>query len=233
MMVRFTKILFLICIHKSLVDLKKIHPIILYNVSIPQALADPYIPSVIKQVKSAVDIDTFRTDEVLLRKYVRSNLEETIQLKPESRRVIKQVTKKGSTLDPLYTNATNYQFRTKVLDSMLQLVYMTRHYFKQFEKYQYIDKTSINFRIGFVSRKLRMLFRKAVRIFEMLNIKQRKQKWGETESITAPLSLHHKVAKIHVDFEYYYIVIKKLHAKARPRDPPQYHQPVWQLGTID
>ncbi|XP_048006622.1 uncharacterized protein LOC125241948 [Leguminivora glycinivorella] len=189
----------------------------------------------VRNHKNAIDIDNNMSIKALLRKYKRVRRDLDAVRNPESRRVKKY---KGNV--QFFQNASALQFRTKCLDTMLQLVYMVRHYFKQFEKYDYIDRTSIEYRVGFICKKLRMLFKKSVRIFEVLNIYQRKSKWQSGKGsgpakVTAPLSLHHKVAKMNVDFEYYYMILKKLHRKGRigKYETVDYTQEVWQLGTID
>ncbi|XP_048004410.1 uncharacterized protein LOC125240546 [Leguminivora glycinivorella] len=229
----FINIFFLICIYTSLVEPRQRHSIIQDNVSIFQEQEiNPYTSRLIKQLKKIVDIDKKMPVKALLRKFKRIKRDLEAVRNP-GRRV--QVFKGGGQIQ-VFQNASALQFRGVCLDTMLQLVYMVRHYFKQFEKFDYIDRTSLNFRIGFICKKLRMLFKKSVKLFEILNIYQRKSKWEKGKAllkITAPLTLHHKVAKMNVDFEYYYIVLKKLHKKGRPYEFVEYDQEIYQLGTVD
>ncbi|XP_048004403.1 uncharacterized protein LOC125240543 [Leguminivora glycinivorella] len=231
------KIIFItIClfIHSfCVVETKKMYPKIQDLVSFSEEEKTDFINRIAKNIKPYLDIEQFRSNVMLFRQQIRGNMEDPVVLEGEpllNRRVM--VFKKDKF--GAYATATGLQVRTKILDCMLQIVYMAKHYLKLFERKEYVDKTSNAYRIGVIARKLRMMYKKAIRILEILNIRQKKDTWVKYETTAPALTLHHKVAKIHVDFLYFYEVLKRLHYKIRqlsklPREkPPHKNSPqVW------
>ncbi|XP_063372541.1 uncharacterized protein LOC134660691 [Cydia amplana] len=212
-------ILILICVAES----KKKYPRIQDVVSFSEKGNLNFINRLIKNMKYYLNMEQFRSNEELFRREIRGNLEDPVLLEGEpfkNRRV--EIYKKSN---EEYIKATKLQFRTKIADSMLQLVYMARHYLKLFERTQYVDKNSNAYRIGVIAKKLMMMYKKSTRILEIMNIRQKNEQWVIFETSAPAITLHHKVAKMHVDFIYYYEVLKRLHTKIRqvrklPREKP-------------
>ncbi|XP_063394179.1 uncharacterized protein LOC134679222 [Cydia fagiglandana] len=225
---KLSVILILICVAES----KKKYPRIQDVVSFSEKGNTSFINRLIKNMKSYLNMDQFRRNEEVFRRQITDNLEDPVLLEGEPFKNRRVQTYKGDNSE--YTKATNMQFRTKILDSMLQLVYMARHKLQLFESPTYVDKNSIAYRVGVIAKKLYMLHNKSIKILEILNIRLGKDTWNEYGNSVPALTLHHKVAKMHVDFIYYYEVLKRLHMKIRelrnlPREkaPKKMHPQVW------
>ncbi|XP_062527053.1 uncharacterized protein LOC134199661 isoform X1 [Bombyx mori] len=98
--------------------------------------------------------------------------------------------------------------RLKTLDLMLQLIYMARHKLKQMEGSKYFQRTDTGYRIAFLYRKLRKIFRKMMDIYTIMV--KNKEKWTHQDW---HLQLHTKATKLHVDFLYLWWVLVRVDEK--------------------
>ncbi|XP_048006652.1 uncharacterized protein LOC125241975 [Leguminivora glycinivorella] len=110
-----------------------------------------------------------------------------------------------------YVQAYKIQFRTKMADVMLQLVYMARSKIQSFERQGFINKESSEYRVGLVVRKMDTYHYKARRYLTIMVSKQNEGKWN-TES-TSILNLHHKIVMMHQDFMHLFYVQMRLHER--------------------
>ncbi|CAH4032967.1 unnamed protein product [Pieris brassicae] len=108
-----------------------------------------------------------------------------------------------------WQEASRYEVKLKVLDLMLQFIYMARHKVKRLEAERYFNPKDTSYRIAFLYRRLIRIFKRMNDIYStMCKIKERKSLNMEHQ-----LFLHHKSAKLHVDFLYLWWVLVKLHEK--------------------
>ncbi|CAG4963003.1 unnamed protein product [Colias eurytheme] len=111
-----------------------------------------------------------------------------------------------------FRHATKMGVKIKCLDIMLEIIYMARHKLKQLESEKFFNPKDTSYRIAFLYRRLRRIWKKMTDIYNtMWNHRwSSKPAWGWMEPF---LILHHKAAKKHVDFLYLWWVQVKLHEK--------------------
>ncbi|OWR44438.1 hypothetical protein KGM_210379 [Danaus plexippus plexippus] len=105
--------------------------------------------------------------------------------------------------------------RVKVYDIMLQLIYQARHKVKQIESEKYYNSKDTSYRIAFLYRRLRRIWKRMHDIYTTmkLNKYENNKHRGKFQVIETYLILHHKAAKLHVEFLYMWWVLIKLHEK--------------------
>lgn len=69
------------------------------------------------------------------------------------------------------TRAARHVVRTKLLDLMLQLIYMARHKIKQLENERYFNRHDTSYRVAFLYRRLRKIWKKMMDIITTMRKK--------------------------------------------------------------
>ncbi|XP_046968886.1 uncharacterized protein LOC124536398 [Vanessa cardui] len=111
-----------------------------------------------------------------------------------------------------WNNASIVLVKNKLFDLMLQLIYMARHKIKQLENEPYYNPSDTSYRIAFLYRRLRRLRKKLLDIYTTM-VRNRHNKANVFDRVNPFLILHHKAAKLHVDFLYLWWLLVKLHEK--------------------
>ncbi|XP_053606475.1 uncharacterized protein LOC128672960 [Plodia interpunctella] len=112
-------------------------------------------------------------------------------------------------------HGTEFNARVKIMDMALQTIYMARHKIKVLEKSKYFNRKDTGYRIAFIYRTIRRLYRRLVDIF--MTGKRGLQKpynliWSTHDHLAY---MHHRAIKFHVDFLYYYWVMVEIDKKYR------------------
>ncbi|XP_063545795.1 uncharacterized protein LOC134753786 [Cydia strobilella] len=136
-----------------------------------------------------------------------------------------------------YRNANTFpiaykiQFRTKMADVMLQLIYMARSKIKSFEVHGYINKESPEYRVALIIRRLDSLLYKAMRYHTVMIEKQNDGKWNRES--TSVLNLHHKIVMAHEDFIHLFFVQMHLHERLEQMSGNPIHTPTSCGASVD
>ncbi|XP_064073457.1 uncharacterized protein LOC135193706 [Vanessa tameamea] len=104
--------------------------------------------------------------------------------------------------------ASTVLVKNKLFDLMLQLIYMARHKIKQLENEPYYNPSDTSYRIAFLYRRLRRLWKRLLDVFTTMTRNR-----SVFDRVNPFLILHHKAAKLHVDFLYLWWLLIKLHEK--------------------
>ncbi|XP_050351783.1 uncharacterized protein LOC126774343 isoform X2 [Nymphalis io] len=111
-----------------------------------------------------------------------------------------------------WSNASAVLVKNKIFDLMLQLIYMARHKIKQIENEPYYNPSDTSYRIAFLYRRIRRIWKKMYDIFTTMS--KNRHNWKKVfERVNPFLILHHKAAKLHVDFLYLWWLLIKMHEK--------------------
>ncbi|CAK1544858.1 unnamed protein product [Leptosia nina] len=110
--------------------------------------------------------------------------------------------------------ASELEVKIKLLDLMLQLIYMARHKLKRLEAEKYFNPKDTSYRIAFLYRRLIRIYKRMTDVYTtMWNKRIITEICRHFHLMGAHLLLHHKAAKLHVDFLYLWWVLVKLHEK--------------------
>lgn len=104
-----------------------------------------------------------------------------------------------------YFKGNLHMVRRKILDCMLQVLYMARHKIHKLENAKHFSTTDTGFRIAYTYRMLTRMYRKMMRIFTHQIIYL--SKYGNPNR---QIIAHGKVTRLHVDFCYLYWVLVKV-----------------------
>lgn len=105
-----------------------------------------------------------------------------------------------------WSRASKYILKIKGCDLMLQAIYMTRYKIRQLENEKHFNKNDYGYRVAFLYRKLRRLWRKMMDILTMMN---RYNYYNARDGFL----MHMKIIKIYEDFQYLYWVLIKVDGK--------------------
>ncbi|XP_037294838.1 uncharacterized protein LOC119189405 [Manduca sexta] len=140
-----------------------------------------------------------------------------IQLNDTRRQVIRW---DGDTL--AFKQASFHMTKQKALDLILQLIYMARHKLRELESCKYFSRTDTGYRIAFVYRHLRRIFKRMMDIYAIMY--KNKTKWFHQDW---HLQLHTKATKLHVDFLYLWWVLIRLDEKYSIKQGIRSRVPKW------
>ncbi|XP_041986701.1 uncharacterized protein LOC121738600 [Aricia agestis] len=100
--------------------------------------------------------------------------------------------------------------RLKILDLMLQLIYMARYKIKMIENDPYFNPQDTSYRIGYLYRKLRRIRKKMLDIYSLMEKRFQKRE-GKFRNAGTYLILLSKQKKLHNDYLYIWWVMIQMH----------------------
>ncbi|CAD0201037.1 unnamed protein product [Chrysodeixis includens] len=111
----------------------------------------------------------------------------------------------GSHGQHVYEDGTRKLIKRKILDCMLQTVYMARHKLRNIEGNTYFDAKDPGFRIAFTYRRIGRAYHKLHRLYSYAVYYEK----GWTY-IDPHIVMHAKATRLHVDFHYFWWVLVKV-----------------------
>ncbi|XP_060802399.1 uncharacterized protein LOC132902223 [Amyelois transitella] len=114
-----------------------------------------------------------------------------------------------------YRHASDFNTRAKIMDNALQTIYMARHKIRQMEKEKHFNRKDTGYRIAFLYKYIRKLYRRLVDIY-MTSLKRIKTTYKDAASSHDFMAaMHQRAVRIHTDFLYYYWVMIEIDKRYR------------------
>ncbi|XP_063392645.1 uncharacterized protein LOC134678126 [Cydia fagiglandana] len=170
-----------------------------------------------------LDIRRLKQDDAAFRNHLMGGLGGDLLLQDE--KITKDTRRVQKWLNSTETFSAAYkiQFRTKMADNMLQLIYMARSKIKIVEVHGYINRETPEYRVGVIIKKLDNLLYKALRYYTVMVMKQNEGEFEKESS--SVLNMHHKIIMAHEDFMHLFFVQMHLHERFEQLNDHPIHTP--------
>lgn len=176
-----------------------------------------------------LDIDKFRRNEQSFRKQILGDdsFNDDFATGNDTRRALKWIPKKTDD----YIKAERLESISKIADIMLQTIYMARQKIKTLEREEVvkINKETKSYRVSYLYNNLRDYWKKISNIYltmkdnrdqmaKVMHLSRHERKFSPWISLNPFIILHHKAARVHVDFLKTWWVFVKVYEKQGGRN---------------